>query len=508
MFFVFFAIGAGVMLASGFYMNFHAAGIDFWGILYYGRHMTLAEPESLYNGFFPVGYAWLIGQLPFTYVLPLAYILNALLAGLFTASVSTLVASTRSIPGAWIACFASIAAPFLFRNAITLGPDIGSAAFTAFAVFLLWRDRLENAPQAPHDLRSILTGVSLGLAFLWRTHAIVSAAAIFLGYFLFAGIRPFRSRIWMVLVFGLFVSVQVTVNLLSGHGVLETSQAYNIYKLFHYIDVTHPPTPAEVENFSLMETIRNDPWNSLRAYGLPFGNLLFYAWPAFACFLLAPKGRISRFALFLTLFVLLYAIPVALGDSARAPVILMGAYASALGLLVAVLDGHVKKLFNPGKWGTVIVVVLFIAAGFKTFRGWVVQDLDFVRTNRNERHGLGLIEQVLVFHGMESPTEVFADRYDFYTPGVMPYRPRQIGGLVQDWFWGFSDEFPPCQTIRGIPFLPPARSRGSAFWFFRRTVFIAVTFSRQFTVKRWISMRLGCNLSPKGEISGYINLDN
>jgi hypothetical protein len=241
--------------------------------------------------------------------------------------------------------------------------------------------------------------------------------------------------------------------------------------------VTHPPTPAEVEKFSLMETIRNDPWNSLRAYGLPFGNLLFYAWPAFACFLLAPKGRISRFALFLTLFVLLYAIPVALGDSARAPVILMGAYASALGLLVAVLDGHVKKLFNPGKWGTAIVVVLFVAAGFKTFRGWVVQDLDFVRTNRNERHGLGLIEQVLVFHGMESPTEVFADRYDFYTPGVMPYRPRQIGNWFQDWIWGFTDEFPPLpgdswetfaaackqQGVRFLVLSPNSRYRGDIF---------------------------------------------
>ena len=103
LFFLFFAFGAGLTFVIGWLMQFHALSNDYWNILYYGRRMSLAQPESLYNGFYPFGYAFLIGQMPFTYVLFLSYVLNALLAGLFIASVSTLVACTGSVPATFVA---------------------------------------------------------------------------------------------------------------------------------------------------------------------------------------------------------------------------------------------------------------------------------------------------------------------------------------------------------------------------------------------------------------------
>jgi 4-amino-4-deoxy-L-arabinose transferase-like glycosyltransferase len=193
-FWLFFAVGAGLTFAVGRYIEFHALSNDYWNILYYGRRMTLSEPESLYNGFYPFGYPFLIGQMPFTYVLPLSYILNALLSGLFTASVSTLILSTRSIPATILAFFSSIAAPFIFQNANTLSPDIGSAAFTAFAVYLLCRQWFDEDRTELDASQAILTGVSLGLSFLWRTHAAVSILAVLAGWLLLFGIRPFRPR--------------------------------------------------------------------------------------------------------------------------------------------------------------------------------------------------------------------------------------------------------------------------------------------------------------------------
>jgi hypothetical protein len=478
LFAMFFVFGAGITLASGLSMQFHATGIDFWTILYYGRHMTLSEPESLYNGFYPIGYAFLIGQLPFTYILPLAYILNALLAGFFTASVSTLVAASRSFPAILIACFSSVAAPFVFNTANTLSPDIGSVAFTAFAIFLLWRDRFEEIWKDPDDLCSVLIGASLGLAFLWRTHAIVSSAAILFSYFLLAGIRPFRSRMLMVGIFAFFVSLQVTVNLLSGHGALETTQAYNIYKFFYGSSGgPRPLTSEDIEKFSIMDAVMRDPQAAVRQYINSFGYLLSFAWPAFTGFLLSPKGRLSRYSLFSVIFVLLYAIPVTLGDSPRAPVILMSAYTSTLALLIVVLTERAKKLFNSIQWMEGIVALLFVAAGFQSFYGWVVDNLDFVRINRNERIHLALIEQVLISNGMRVPTEVYADRYDFYTPNVMPYRSHQIGDWPEEWVWGFKDEFPllpndswnafaeACkeQGIRFLVLSPNSRYRGDIF---------------------------------------------
>ncbi len=462
-FILFFVIGAGFTLALGSYIQYHVVSNDYWNILFYGRHMTLSKPESLYNGFYPFGYAFVIGQLPFTYVLPLSYLINALLAGLFAASVSTMVLPTRSIPAIAIALFGSIVVPDIFKNANTLSPDIGSVAFTAFAVFLLWRDRFDEKREAPNDSRAILIGLSLGLAFLWRSHAIVSSVAILFGYFLFAGIRPLRSSAWMVGSFLFIVSLQVTVNLVSGHGALETAQAFNIHKFFYGINDTYPPTPTEIEKFSVIDTIISNPKWALDAYLLPFKYLISFAWPAVICFLLSPRGRFSHYSLSSLIFVVLYAIPVSLGGSPRLAVMLMGMYVSFLALLVVIVTELVAKFSNPNKWVTVSMGILFVVAGARLFYGGILYDIDFIRTARAERKVLSVVEQTLITAGMNSPTEVFADRYDFYTPHKMPYRSRQIGNWSQDWVWGFNDEFPALPNDSWGAFSAACKEQGIRF---------------------------------------------
>lgn len=462
-FILFFVLGAGLTFALGYFIQFHAVSNDFWNILYYGRGMTLAEPESLYNGFFPFGYAFLIGQFPFTYVLPLAYLLNALLAGLFTASVSTLIASTRSIPATIIAFYCSIAAPYIFQNVNTLGPDIGSVAFTAFAVFLLWRGQFEGKPEDLTDLHSILIGISLGLAFLWRTHALVSSIALFFGYFLLVGIRPVRPRVLMVSAFLLLVAFQVIVNILSGHGAFETAQALNMYKFFYGVDWTNPPTPAEIKNFSLFKTIASDPAWFFDLYLPLFKYFILHGWASGLAFLLSPKGRFSRYSLFSFVFILLYAIPIPLGDSDRSPVILMGVYLPSVAVLLVVMTDQTKKYINSGRWVTGLAGILFVLAGFQIFYGWARYDIGLIRASRAESRVLVIIEQTLLSHGMKSPSEVFADRYDFYTPNTMPYRSRQIGNWSEDWVWGFSDEFPPLPNDSWEVFARACKEQGIRF---------------------------------------------
>jgi hypothetical protein len=458
-----FVFGAGLTLALGFYVQFHVASNDFWNILYYGRRMTLTEPESLYNGFFPFGYALLIGQLPFTYVLPLAYVVNALLAGLFTASVSTLVAAARSTFATGIAFFASLAAPFVFQNANTLSPDIGSVAFTAFAIFLLWRDRFGEKQEEPNDLRAVLSGLSLGMAFLWRNHAIVSSLAVLFGYFVFTGIRPLRTLVLILSAFFFIVSLQVAINLVSGHGALETAQAFNIHKFFYGINDTNPPTPAEIEKFSLIDTFMSNSQSAINTYLVSFRYLVSFGWAAAACFLLSPKGRISCYSLFLLLFIFLYSIPVALGDSPRAPVMLMVAYVPSFALLSVVITDWVGKKITLNKWTTGLIPLLFLMVFAQLFYGWILYDIGFIQNSRAERKVLAVIEQTLIFSGMESPNEVFADRNDFYTPNKMPYRSRRIGSLVQDWFWGFRDEFPPLPNDSWDSFSAACKEQGVRF---------------------------------------------
>jgi hypothetical protein len=450
LFILFFAFGAGLIFSVGWLTQFHALGNDYWNILYYGRHMTLSQPESLYNGFFPFGYAFLIGQMPFTYVLPLSYAVNALLAGLFVASVSTLVAYADSVPATILAFYLSIAAPFVYQNAITLSPDIGAAGFTAFAVFLLCRDWFDSVPQTSvcdfgklkFDVRPILAGISLGLSFLWRTHTLVSIVAILAGYFLLSGFRPLRSLALLIVSMAVMAGLQIVVNLISGHGAFETAQAFNLYKFFNGVDWTNPPGPAEIEKFSLIQFIIADP---LRAWGLYqpfFYYFLSHAWAAGLAFLLSPNGRYSRLLLLFFIFIVLYAIPISLSDSARSPVVLMVVFLPSVALLLAALIDAAKKVLPNLRFSEWILTALFIGIGFNTFSGWALYDIGITRAAVAERRVLTAIEQTLFDNGMTSPAQIFADRYDFYTPNTMPYRARGIDKWSLDWFWGLAEEYP------------------------------------------------------------------
>lgn len=463
LFLLFFVFGTGFTFAIGWLTQFHALGNDYWNILYYGRNMTLSQPESLYNGFYPFGYAFLIGQMPFTYVLPLSYLLNALLSGLFIASVSTLVAYTDSIPATVIAFYSSIAAPFVFQNANTLSPDIGSAAFTAFAVFLLSQNWLAKEHTELSDSQLILVGVSLGLSFLWRTHAAVSIVAILAGYVLITGIRPFRPLMLVAGALAGVAGIQVIVNLVSGHGPFETAQAFNLYKFFYGVDWTFTPGPEDIEDFSLLETITSDPANAFNLYKPFFLYFVSHVWAAIPAFLISPKGRYSRFSLFAFIFIFLYAIPISLSDSARSPVILMSVFLPSVAVLLATLIEIVKNHFSSIRWGEWAVTVAFVAFGFQTFYGWASYDVGLIRAAVAERKVLSVIEQTLLSNGMTSATEVFSDRYDFYTPNTMPYHGRSIDKWSVDWFWGMEEDYPLLPNDSWESFAAASKEQGIRF---------------------------------------------
>lgn len=464
-FWLFFAAGAGLTFAIGWYIEFHALSNDYWNILYYGRRMSLSDLASLYNGFYPFGYPFLVGRMPFTYVLPLSYLLNALLSGLFIASVSTLLLSSDSLPATLLAFFASIAAPFVFQNANTLSPDIGAAAFTAFAVYLLWNPiyEKEHAAAHVHDLRFVLAGVSLGFSFLWRTHAVVSILAIFAGWFLLFGFRPQRPRLLLIASLALVAGLQVIVNIISGHGMFETAQAFNLYKYFYGVDWTLPPGPEEIAQFSLVRTIMEDPLGAWNLYKPFFFYFISHAWAAGVAFLISPKGRFARFSLFSLVFILLYAIPIALSDSARSPVILMGIYLPSVAVLLAALVDLAQKYFGEKRWVQWTVIALFVAAGFQTFYGWVVYDVGVIRAANAERRVFTAIEYTLRARGMASSNEVLADRYDFYIPNTMPYRSRQIDKWSVDWLWGFRDEYPLLPNDSWESFFAACKEQGIRF---------------------------------------------
>jgi hypothetical protein len=257
--------------------------------------------------------------------------------------------------------------------------------------------------------------------------------------------------------------MQVVVNLISGHGVFETAQAFNLYKFFYGVDWTHPPGPEEIAGFSLINTIAENPARAFDLYKPFFLYFVSHAWAAVFAFLLSPKGRFARFSLFSLIFILLYAIPISLSDSARSPVILMSVYLPSVAVLLAALVELAHKYVGVKKWVQWAVSALFVAFGFQTFYGWVVYDVGLIRAARSEHTVFTVIEYTLRASGMTSPNEVVADRYDFYTPNTMPYRPRQIGKWSEDWFWGLKDDYPSLPNDTWESFLSACREQGVRF---------------------------------------------
>jgi hypothetical protein len=428
---------------SGFFSGFHVSSNDFWTLLYYGRHMTWEYKESLYNGFYPFGYAFLVGQLPYTYAIQLSYLLNALLSGLFAASVSALVSQRRFLPATLLACVLSLTQPLVHQYSNTPGPDIGTAAFPAFAIYLLWKDALADQESSLSNFSAVLVGAFLGLGFLWRTHVLVIAVIVLALAILFRRVRSGYSITLMAGTFLALVSLQAAVDLLSGHRAFETAQLFNIYKLLYGLDWVQPPTPDQISKLSIVEIFWSDPRFVINSAYPYFRHLVSFAWPSVVCLFLSPKGALRRFAFFSMLSIVLYSLPLSLSDSPRAPLPVLSLTLSTAALIFAALMERLRSFLSTSKssliWGTVLVLVFSASPVYR----WGVHDWTFLKDIRAAHRVFKGIEQVLLSNGMKSPDEVFSNKYQFYVPSRPPFTPRQFSDWYNDWVWGYSEEYPP-----------------------------------------------------------------
>jgi len=437
-----FLIGASVTALSGVYSGFHVSSNDFWTLLYYGRHMTWEYKESLYNGFYPFGYAFLIGQLPYTYAIQLSYLINALLSGLLAASVSTLVSAKRFLPATLLAVAISLTQPLVHQYSNTPGPDMGTAAFPAFAIYLLWKDALAGREEPVSYSCAVLVGASLGLGFLWRTHVLVLAVIVLTLAILFRRVRSGKTITLMIGAFIVLASLQVAVDLLSGHRAFETAQLFNVYKFLYGLDWVQPPTPEQIAKLSIIEIFWNDPRFVINSALPYFQYLVSFAWPGVICLLVSPKGALRGFAFFSILAIFFYSLPLSISDSPRAPLAISSLNLSAAALIFAASMERLRSFLSTPKsapiWGTILILVF---SALPLYR-WIVLDWTFLQENRMTHRVFTGIEQVLLSHGMKSPDEVFSNKLQFYVPSRPPFTPRQLSDWYNDWVWGYREEYP------------------------------------------------------------------
>jgi len=204
-FWVAFAVACAIFFSISWWLAFHVTYNDFWGILFFARHLSWQEKASLYNGFYPIGYALMMRLLPYGLVIESMTIINILFGGILSATTTQLAKKTGSI---WITLFVfglSISYPLIVEYSTSVPPEIGCAGFTALAVFLLWEDRDSPQKNVHQSLRLLLAGGALGLSTLWRNHTIASSVVIMIAYLITVREGPVKGKIGLLVGFIVFL---------------------------------------------------------------------------------------------------------------------------------------------------------------------------------------------------------------------------------------------------------------------------------------------------------------
>lgn len=419
----------------GSYTRWHVSFNDFWGILYYARHVNLSEPPSLFNGFYPIGYALLLKMMPVTSICMIAGVMNALLGAIAVGVVTSLV-SLHGKAAALVAWMISTFWPLLFEHSTMQGADIGGAAFTGLALWLLLRSWA--GPQSGRIMPYVLSGVLLGMASLWRSHFLLSSALVIVGWHLF--FRGSSMRTWFGLASGFVITaaIQPAINLLSGHGVFETAQIFNVYKTIHGVDWWNPPITIEGSVWSL---IAANPQRFFFSYWPEVIGVMTWALAPALCACVPALRQWRSFAM-LSLFVTtFYAIPVALGGSVRAIVVLLPFILPCIVLLGIHVWTRLSNTFRRERVRHAVAIMVMALFVGSMGIAWLLQDYSMLRERRFNDDHYRAIRTCLVELGMKSTKEVFIDDSDLYCPEVPPYEYRYNGGWGVYSLYGYNDEF-------------------------------------------------------------------
>lgn len=448
---VFYVIGFILLgLGIGIWTGFHVSLTDFWGNLFLARHFDLRQSATWFNGFFPVGYTIFLRLLPSAHILTAAYAANIILMAMLLLGIGW---STTRILGAGWGLIATILAsihPLLFQHAQTPGADIGCATWATLAALILITPALDF-PKRPRFI--LLSGALFGLSALWRYHGLVLAFAFLVSI---AAISP---RPWRLLGYGLtglvlVYAAQLTANYFSGHGWLETSQVFNVYRMVHGVDFQH--LPAAIPN-TVGAIIQQSPRQFLTAYSRALAQSAYLILPTLIGLVILPRRHRPLMAA-LTLAMAIYLLITGIAFSPRglipmAPFFILGLVVLARGSL---------DLMRADNWfprfaGFIVGLGLLGAVGVSGYT-WLKTDAAFVRQARAHNRICREVSRILVQQEqIANPQAVFTDSFELYLPGMPPYYPVNTGGWLRYDSAQYRQEYPALNMTNLFMFLDDCR---------------------------------------------------
>ncbi|MCX6078724.1 MAG: hypothetical protein NTW32_04245, partial [Chloroflexi bacterium] len=292
-----------------------------------------------------------------------------------------------------------------------------------------------------------LAGLLFGFSALFRSHGIISSAAILLAYTAVMGIRKIWMKKAVPITLALVYLIQIGANLFSGHGALETGQNFTAYITFHTM-MNWWHIPAEVYSFSVIDQFFKDPIGFIELFIPLFLALIYYALPALLCLFFLHEPLAKKFSWFALIATVVYAAPIAIGTSAtdRGPFPVLGTAVICAGLLSAELWHRGQKVLAFSKVARAATVVILASAALWLAGSWFSTNWNFLNLYRGQSENFRIIETRLVAKGMRSPAEVFTNKFVLYFPDMPPYRPFMNGGWENYSLWGYRQEFPEMPT--------------------------------------------------------------
>lgn len=336
---------AVVLLLASTRSHFAILANDTFPLLFQAENLSTTDPQSFYNGFFPIGYPLILKALLFfgrEHIDVTGVILNIVLTfGLVWCLVKLFAGLDLDRWWAMLAASAALFLPEMVRAVLTLRPDLIVAVFAAGAFLCYRRERFD------------LAGLLLGVACLFRTHALALVISMVVVTVIFHGWRPAMK----CLLFSLpFVMMQGLVNLYAGEAFFASAQRFNIAKMIYGADWRQ-----EQHNIpSLKELIWEEPGALARAY---FAHLLT-EWYLFVPLIAGIAIRATRE---LSLVALLYLLAVGFGGSPRGslPVQAIAIFSMA-GVLAHLLRGSSILASRVIPLG--FTIVIFIASAIVLYR--------------------------------------------------------------------------------------------------------------------------------------------
>jgi hypothetical protein len=401
------------LLVLDVWFGFHVGMNDFWCHYYQAENLDIANPQTLYDGFFPIGYPAMLRLMPGEDFIEAGFVIASASRVLYLGAFG--MVALWFLPGAW-ALAATVAlslVPRIFENVLTPGADLPMLVIGFSGASLVLIASLREARDRRHLMLMLAGGALMGASGLIRQHGLVMAAGMFLAALI---LRP--RDLGRIILAGLACTAaytpQIAINLWAGRGAFETFQYVNIYKMMHRCDLRQIPLGLSP---SLGSIVREDPQMFVASWLGYVGGMMPLLVPALlvACFVRGAR----RAGVALLIAGVPYLFAVALGWSLRAILPIIPWTILFTGILV-------HQLFTVAiasrTRASVLRGAVAGAALLLTVRASETNSA-LVHRYLYDHHIYTQVSRALGADGVVHPKQVYSTDGTFYLPELPPYWP-------------------------------------------------------------------------------------